>query len=125
MTKNNMSVHKFIYIHTYIYIRGFESHSGQLSIRNRKTLAQYECHIYIYIYHIYIWYSYSYIWYIYIWIYIYIYVHTHTHTHIYIYIYIYIYQNSQLFLRLKTLKHCSLYHYIRSFIFWFSLTNLE
>ena len=32
----------------YVYIargRGFESHSGQLSIRNRKTLAQYGCHI--------------------------------------------------------------------------------
>ena len=30
--------------------RGFESHSGQLSIWNRKTLAQYEYHMYIYIY---------------------------------------------------------------------------
>ena len=37
----------------YIYIArgpGFESHSGQLSIWNRKTLPQYEYHIYIYIY---------------------------------------------------------------------------
>ena len=32
----------------YIYIRGrgFKSHSGQLSIWNRKTLAQNEYHIY-------------------------------------------------------------------------------
>ena len=37
----------------YIYIArgpGFESHSGQLSIWNRKTLPQYEYHIYLYIY---------------------------------------------------------------------------
>ena len=33
----------------YVYIAqgcGFESHSGQLSIWDRKTLAQYEYHIY-------------------------------------------------------------------------------
>ena len=41
----------------YIYIArgpGFESHSGQLSIWNRKTLPQYEYHIYLYIFYIYI-----------------------------------------------------------------------
>ena len=51
----------------YIYIArgpGFESHSGQLSIWNRKTLPQYEYHIYLYIFYIYI--------YIYIYIYMYI-----------------------------------------------------
>ena len=49
----------------YIYIArgpGFESHSGQLSIWNRKTLPQYEYHIYLYIFYIYI--------YIYIYVYI-------------------------------------------------------
>ena len=45
-----MYIYKYIYIDTYIYI-----YSGQLSIWNRKTLAQNEYHIYIYIY-IYIWY---------------------------------------------------------------------
>ena len=49
----------------YIYIArgpGFESHSGQLSVWNRKTLPQYEDHIYLYIY-------------IYMYVYIYIYIY--------------------------------------------------
>ena len=47
----------YIYIYIYIYILhiyinskrgcGFESHPGQLSIWNRKTLAQNEYHTYI------------------------------------------------------------------------------
>ena len=40
-----MYIYKYIYIDTYIYIYIY---SGQLSIWNRKNLAQNEYHIYIY-----------------------------------------------------------------------------
>ena len=43
--------HRSVLGSLFIYIyKQWATHSGQLSIWNRKTLAQYEYHIYIYIY---------------------------------------------------------------------------
>ena len=64
MSEYNTEISRFYFYICKIYIerereracarlargRGFEFHSGQLSIWNQKTLAQYEYHIYIYIY---------------------------------------------------------------------------